>query len=63
MPELAEIKIMSEYINNVCLGEDFTSIGVSPEVAGRLSLVQPTDLQIFDISAESRGKELLLTLT
>lgn len=63
MPELAEIKIMSEYINNVCLGEDFTSISVSPEVARRLSLVQPTELQIFDISAEARGKELLLTLS
>ena len=63
MPELAEIKIMAEYINEVCRGEDFTSIGVSPEVAKRLSLVQPSDLQIFDISAESRGKELLLTLT
>jgi endonuclease VIII-like 1 len=63
MPELAEIKIMSEYINNVCLGEDFTSISVSSEVERRLALIQPTDLQIFDISAESRGKELLLTLT
>lgn len=62
MPELAEIKIMSDYINNVCLFEDFTSIGVSPEVANRLSLVQPSDLQVFDISAEARGKELLLTL-
>lgn len=53
---------MSEYINNVCFGEDFTSISVSPEVAKRLSLVQPTDLQIFSISAEARGKELRLTL-
>ena len=63
MPELAEIKIMAEYINNVCYGEDFTSFSVSPEVANRLSLVQPTELQIFDISAESRGKELCLTLS
>ena len=62
MPELAEIKIMSEYINNVCEGEDFTSISVSPEVSKRLSLIQPTELQIFSISAQSRGKELLLTL-
>lgn len=62
MPELAEIKIMSEYINTVCFDEDFTSISVSPEVAHRLALVQPTDLQIFDISAEARGKELRLTL-
>lgn len=63
MPELAEIKIMSEYINNVCYGEDFTSICVSEEVAKRLSLVQPTDLQIFSISAKARGKELMLTLS
>lgn len=63
MPELAEIKIMADYINTVCNDEDFTIISVSPEVAGRLSLVQPTDLQIFNISAESRGKELLLTLS
>lgn len=54
---------MSEYINSVCQDEDFTSISVSPEVASRLSLVQPTDLQIFSISAEARGKELLLTLS
>jgi endonuclease VIII-like 1 len=63
MPELAEIKIMSDYINDVCEGEDFTSICVSPEVANRLSLVQPSDLQIFSITAMSRGKELILTLS
>ena len=54
---------MSEYINDVCAGEDFTSISVSPEVAHRLALVQPSDLQIFSISAKARGKELMLTLT
>lgn len=63
MPELAEIKIMAEYINDVCQDKDFTSIAVSPEVERRLSLVQPADLQMFSISAEARGKELLLTLT
>jgi endonuclease VIII-like 1 len=63
MPELAEIKIMSEYINFVSQDKDFTSISVSPEVQKRLGLVQPTELQIFNISAQSRGKELLLTLS
>lgn len=63
MPELAEIKIMAEYINEVCQGEDFTSISVSPEVEKRLSLVQPSELQMFSISAEARGKELRLTLS
>lgn len=63
MPELAEIKIMAEYINEVCQDEDFTSISVSPEVYKRLSIVQPSELQIFSISAEARGKELLLTLS
>ena len=63
MPELAEIKIMSDYINDVCQEKDFTSISFS-ESAGRrgLGVTQPTDLQIFRISAESRGKELMLSL-
>jgi endonuclease VIII-like 1 len=63
MPELAEIKIMSEYINTVCKHKDFTSIAVSPEVERRLSVAQPSDLQVFSITAEARGKELLLTLS
>jgi endonuclease VIII-like 1 len=63
MPELAEIKIMAEYINDSCQHEDFTSILVSPAVEKRLSLVQPSNLQVFNISAESRGKELLLKLS
>jgi len=62
MPELAEVKIMSEYINDVCYDRDFTSITLSPEVARRLPLDQPSDLQIFSISSKSRGKELLLGL-
>ena len=41
MPELAEIKIMSEYINSVCENQDFWSIGTSPEVSKRLGVVQP----------------------
>ena len=64
MPELAEIKIMADYINQVCKNEDFTTISVSESAsARRLSVVQPSDLQIFKISAQARGKELMLTLT
>jgi endonuclease VIII-like 1 len=63
MPELAEIKIMADYINDVCQDEDFTSIAFSESASNRrLGIVQPTDLQIFSISAESRGKELILSL-
>ena len=64
MPELAEIKIMTDYINQVCKNEDFTTISVSESAsARRLSVVQPSDLQIFKISAQARGKELMLTIT
>lgn len=63
MPELAEIKIMADYINQVCTGEDFTSISFSESASNRkLGITQPTNLQIFKISAESRGKELILSL-
>jgi len=63
MPELAEIKIMAEYINDVCRGHDFTGIGVSSAVSKRLPMVTPTDLQIFEIIATAKGKSLMLTLT
>jgi endonuclease VIII-like 1 len=63
MPELAEIKIMADYINDVCKKKDFTSIAVSESAASRkLSITQPSDLQVFKITAEARGKELMLTL-
>lgn len=63
MPELAEIKIMADHINQVCLGKDFTSIAVSQSAATRkLGVEQPADLQIFTITAKARGKELMLTL-
>jgi endonuclease VIII-like 1 len=63
MPELAEIKIMSDYINSVCSAKDFTSISTSSVASNKLKLVQPSDLQIFSISADARGKELMLILT
>jgi len=63
MPELAEIKIMADFINSACETKDFTSIAFSESaVARKLRIVQPTDLQIFKITAESRGKELVLSI-
>jgi endonuclease VIII-like 1 len=63
MPELAEVKIMGEFINEVCENEDFTSISFSENACKRgMSIVQSTDLQIFKIRAESRGKELMLNI-
>jgi endonuclease VIII-like 1 len=63
MPELAEIKIMADFINSACENKDFTTIAFSESAMSRkLGITQPTDLQIFSISAESRGKELMLNL-
>lgn len=63
MPELAEIKIMSDFINKTCKGIDFTSLSFSPSAVKRgLSIIQDSDLQIFSITAESRGKELILSI-
>lgn len=63
MPELAEIRIMADYINSVCPREDFTTISFSPSAMDRrLGIIQPSDLQIFKIKADARGKELMLDL-
>jgi endonuclease VIII-like 1 len=63
MPELAEIKIMADFINLACRERNFTSISFSESAMNRkLGIIQPTDLQIFSITAESRGKELMLSL-
>ena len=63
MPELAEIKIMSDFINETCKGNDFTSLAFSPSAVKRgLSIIHDSNLQIFNITAESRGKELVLSI-
>jgi endonuclease VIII-like 1 len=63
MPELAEIKIMADFINKVCEEKDFTSISFSESANKRkLGITQPSDLQIFKVSAQARGKELMLSL-
>ena len=62
MPELAEVKIMADFVNNVVGLDPFYDIIEKSEV----SKVQ-TDLNVFDggvfsITAQSRGKELMLNL-
>jgi endonuclease VIII-like 1 len=62
MPELAEIKIMKDFVNDVSHGRSFDAIQVSHFVEKRLPLPKPRDLTEFRITADARGKELLLTL-
>lgn len=63
MPELAEIKIMADFINSACEEMNFTTISFSESAMKRgLGIEQPTDLQIFEIIADSRGKELLISI-
>ena len=62
MPELAEVKIMAEYINSVSEGQVYTNIRKSPETKVKTQMEDPFDGMSFTIEAQSRGKELMLTL-
>jgi endonuclease VIII-like 1 len=62
MPELAEIKIMAEYINSVCGNKQFKNIEKSSVTKVKCDVNRPFDNKRFTISASSRGKELMLTL-
>jgi endonuclease VIII-like 1 len=62
MPELAEVKIMSEYINSVSEGQIYTNIRKSPETKVKTQMEDPFGGMPFTIEAQSRGKELMLTL-
>lgn len=57
MPELAELKLTADYINRVSIGRTFKKIRKNPEHKWK-DLEQQN--QYFEISAESRGKELIL---
>ena len=57
MPELAELKLSAQYINEECEGKTFTSIKKNPVHKG-LDITAP--YSEFSIRAESRGKEMLL---
>jgi endonuclease VIII-like 1 len=63
MPELAEVKIMSEFINQKSRGVVFRAINVSEHVVKRMPLEHSEAWSNFYITALSRGKELRITLT
>lgn len=57
MPEISEIRIMSEYINRIASNVDhFVSINKSPEKKSKTDLTLP--FNTFQLEATSRGKEL-----
>jgi endonuclease VIII-like 1 len=59
MPEISEVRIMSEFINRVSSDVDyFVGISKNPEHKSKTSLVIP--FKHFQIKAFSRGKELML---
>ena len=61
MPELIEVKIMSEYINAVSKDYTYTSVHLSDVTKNKL----PEDFlnfQNFTIHSKSRGKELMICL-
>lgn len=60
MPELAELKITADYVNQRAQNRVFYSVKKNPVHKGKEVEVP---FQAFTISAESRGKELMLTLT
>ena len=59
MPEISEVRIMSEFINRVSSDVDyFVGISKNPEHKSKTSLVIP--FNHFQLKAYSRGKELML---
>jgi len=61
MPECAEIKIMTEYINDSAKGRSFVSMNKSPETKVKCD-VWGSGLWPFTIEAKHRGKEMILNL-
>lgn len=61
MPELAEIRIMSEYINKTSTDRVFINLRKSKESKVKTSIEMPFDS--FTINATSRGKEMKLQLS
>mgnify|MGYP003633747180 FL=1 len=60
MPELAEVKIMSEYINYVNKTETF--IGLEKSKENKNPKIE-IDFKRFTVSSTSRGKELMIKIT
>ena len=61
MPELAELRIMSDYINKQCNGRIFVNMRKSAVSKVKTPMKMPFDA--FMLKAVSRGKELKLTLS
>ena len=59
MPELAELKITADYVNEMCEGLSFQSIVKNPKHKGEEIKVP---FLKFGIKAKSRGKELMLEI-
>lgn len=60
MPELAELRLTADFINKAATGLKFVNIKKNPVHKGKDVEVP---FKFFRISAESRGKELMLTLS
>lgn len=59
MPELAELRLTADYINTSAKGLKFVNIIKNPSHKGKDIYIR---FSHFTITAESRGKELMLTL-
>lgn len=59
MPELAELRLTSEYINAVTDGKEFYKIEKNPSHKG---IEFPAPYSKFKISAKSKGKEIVMHL-
>ena len=62
MPELAEVKIMADFINSVVGEEGFFDTMEKSQVSKVKTELDPFEGAVFTINAESRGKELMLHL-
>lgn len=62
MPELAEVKIMSDFINKVASIDPFFDTIEKSEVSKVQTDLNAFDGGVFSISAQSRGKELIVNL-
>jgi endonuclease VIII-like 1 len=62
MPELAEVKIMSDFINSVVSEEGFFYSLEKSEVSKVKTELDPFEGAVFTMHAKARGKELMLHL-
>ena len=62
MPELAEVKIMSDFINAVAREEGFFDVVEKSPVSKVKTEMDPFQGCVFSLKASARGKELLLKL-